>query len=200
MGLKPVSSKDLWDTDSLRKGGIEDLVEKESFVPVDKEAQGFEKIVQNVSTVFNAVAAGLLFLLMIAGAADVIGRYLFNAPINGTMERGQLMLALMVFLSWGYTQIKKGHVNVELFITFFPPRLRLITDLFTTLVTLGLCILIVWQSTIMAIETHQSGEVVFVIHWPLAPFQLIVPLGGVVMCLVLVMEIIQFVYKLKRRD
>ena len=169
-------------------------------MPVDKEAHGFEKVVHNASAVFNAVAAGLLFLLMIAGAADVIGRYLFNAPIHGTMERGQLILALMVFLSWGYTQIKKGHVNVELFITRFPPRLRLITDLFTTLVTLGLCILIVWQSTIMAIETHRSGEVVFVIHWPLAPFQLIVPLGGIVMCLVLITEIIQFVYKLKRRD
>ena len=169
-------------------------------MPVDKEAHGFEKVVHNASAVFNAVAAVLLFLLMLAGAADVLGRYLFNAPIHGTMERGQLMLALMVFLSWGYTQIKKGHVNVELFITLFPPRLRLITDLFTTLVTLGLCILIVWQSTIMAIETHRSGEVVFVIHWPLAPFQLIVPLGGIVMCLVLITEIIQFVYKLKRRD
>ncbi len=167
---------------------------------MDKAAQGFEKIVHNTSAVFNAVAAGLLFLLMIAGSADVIGRYLFNAPINGTMERGQLMLALIVFLSWGYTQIKKGHVSVELFISHFPPRLRLITDLFTTLVTLGLCILIVWQSTIMAIETHQSGEVVFVIHWPLAPFQFFVPLGGIVLCLVLVMEIIQTVHKLKRKD
>lgn len=169
-------------------------------MPTDKGDHGFEKVVHNVSMAFNAVAAGLLFLLMIAGAADVIGRYLLNAPINGTMERGQLILALMVFLSWGYTQIKKGHVNVELFISHFPPRLRLITDLFTTLVTLGLCIIIVWQSTIMAIETHKSGEVVFVIHWPLAPFQLIVPLGGIVMCLVLALEIIQFASKLKRRD
>ena len=75
-----------------------------------------------------------------------------------------------------------------------------ITDLFTTLITLGLCILIVWQSAIMAIETHQSGEVVYVIHWPLAPFQLIVPLGGVVLCLVLVMDIFHIAYTLKRRD
>ena len=166
----------------------------------DKAVQGFERIVHHTSVVFNAVAAGLLFLLMLAGAADVIGRYLFNAPINGTMERGQLMLGLMVFLSWGYTQIKKGHVNVELFILHFPPRLRLITDIVTTLLTLCLCIIIVWQSTLMAIETHQSGEVVYVIHWPLAPFQLMVPLGGILMCLVLVMEVIQFVYQLKRRN
>lgn len=167
---------------------------------MNEEAKGSERIIYNTSSVFNAVAAGLLFLLMLAGAADVIGRYLFNAPINGTMERGQLMMALMIFLSWGHTQIKKGHVNVELFILHFPPGLRLITNLFTTLATLGLCILIVWQSTIMAIKTHQSGEVVYVIHWPLAPFQFIVPLGGILLCLVLVMEIIQFVHQLKRRN
>jgi TRAP-type C4-dicarboxylate transport system permease small subunit len=167
---------------------------------MNEEAKGFKRIIYNTSSVFNAVAAGLLFLLMLAGAADVLGRYLFNAPINGTMERGQLMLALIVFLSWGYTQLKKGHVTVELFVSHFPPRLRLITDLFTTLATLGLCILIVWQSTIMAIETHQNGEVVYVIHWPLAPFQFVVPLGGILLCLVLVMEIMQFVYQLKRRN
>ena len=167
---------------------------------MDKEAQGFEKIVLRTSLIFNSVAAGLLFLLMIAGATDVIGRYLFNAPINGTMERGQLLLALMVFLSWGHTQVKKGHVSVELFISHFPPRMRIITDLFTTLVTLVLFILVIWQSFIMAIDTHKSGEVVFVIHWPLAPFQLFVPLGGIVFSLVLVMEIIQTVRQLKRRD
>ncbi len=169
-------------------------------MPVDKEAQGIEKIVLRTCSIFNSIAAGLLFLLMIAGSADVIGRYLFNAPINGTMERGQLLLALMVFLSWGYTQVKKGHVNVELFISHFPPRLRIVTDLFTTLVTLLLFIFIVWQSTIMAIETHKSGEVVYVIHWPLAPFQFFVPLGGIVLCLVLVMEIIQTVHQLKRKN
>ena len=167
---------------------------------MDKESRGFEKIVLHTSLIFNSVAAILLFLLMIAGAADVIGRYLFNAPINGTMERGQLMLALMVFLSWGYTQIKKGHVNVELFVSHFPPRLRIITDLITTLVTLALFIGIVWQSAIMALETHKTGEVVYVIHWPLAPFQFFVPLGGIVLCLVLVAEIIQNVHQLRRRD
>ena len=168
-------------------------------MPENKEARGFEKIVINTSAFFNSIGAVLLFFLMIAGAADVIGRYLFNAPINGTIERSELMLGLMVALSWGYTQIKKGHVNVELFINHFPPRMRAITELVTTVITLVLFILIVWHSTIMALETHKSGEVVFVIHWPLAPFQLFVPLGGIILCLVLVLEIVKGIQQLKRR-
>lgn len=168
-------------------------------MPMDEQSQGFQKIVIRTSSALNAIAACLLFVLMIAGAADVLGRYLFNAPINGTMERSQLLVGLMVFLSWGYTQVKKGHVSVEIFIVHLPGRLKSFAEILTTLMTLALFILIVWQSFVMAIETYKSGEVVFVIHWPLAPFQFFVPLGGVVFCLVLIADIIQNVRQLKGR-
>lgn len=137
---------------------------------------------------------------MVLGAADVIGRYLFNAPIIGTMERGQVLLALMVFLGWGYTQIKRGHVNVELFISKFPPRVRAGTNFATTLLMLVFFALVVWQSTIMALETHKTGEVIYVIHWPMAPFQLFVPIGGVFLCLILIMEVVQYFYQMKGGD
>ncbi|MBW2067014.1 MAG: TRAP transporter small permease [Deltaproteobacteria bacterium] len=146
---------------------------------------------------FNIMAAVLLFFLMMLGSADVIGRYLLNAPIIGTMERGQILLALIVFFSWGYTQMKKGHVRVELFINHFPARTRMVTELVTTSLTLLFFILIVWQSTIMAIETHKTGEVAYVIHWPMAPFQLMVPVGGIFVCLVLIMEMIQIIRRLR---
>ncbi len=118
----------------------------------------------------------------------MIGRYFLNAPINGAIETGQLILALMVFLSWGYTQIKKDHVSVTLFVSRFPKRLQDITGIVTTLLSLALFILIVWRSTIAAIDTFKSGEVVYVTGWPLAPFQLLVPIGGVFLCLVLILD------------
>jgi len=165
-----------------------------------KKVQGFEKIVHHICRVSNAIAAVMLFLLMILGAADVIGRYGFNAPITGTLERGAILLALMVFLSWGHTQTMKGHVRVELFIAQFPPRLRVITNFLTTLFSLALFILIIWQSTLAAIEAHTAEELIFVIHWPVAPFQLFVPIGASFLCLVLIMELIQYLLQLIGRD
>ena len=47
----------------------------------DKPIQDFGKIVHNISAVFNVIAAGLLFLLMLAGAADVI--------VAGTLHAGK---------------------------------------------------------------------------------------------------------------
>jgi len=137
---------------------------------------------------------------MLQGAADVIGRYLFNKPIIGTMERGELLLALMVFLSWGHTQIKKGHVNVELFISRFPPRAQAITNFATTFLALVLFSLIAWQGALSAKATYESGRLVYVIHWPRAPFQFFVPLGALILCLVLIVELVQYFFQMKGRD
>lgn len=164
-----------------------------------KNIQALEKVVKKVANILNSIAVVLLFILMIQGAADVIGRYLFNKPIIGTMERGQVFLGLMVLLSWGYTQIQKGHVSVDFFIAQFPPRLQEIINFITTFMVLVFCSLIVWQGLVIAQLYHEGGRIIYVIHWPLALFQLFVPLSAFIFCLVLIMEMIQSFSKIKKR-
>ena len=142
----------------------------------------------------------MLFVLMLQGAADVIGRYIFNRPIIGTMERGQVLLALMVFLGWGYTQIVKGHVNVEFFLFRVSPRARAAANFATTFLVLIFFSLIVWRGVITAQLYHEWGRLIYVIHWPMAPFQLFVPFGALVLCLVLIMELVQLFLQIKRGD
>lgn len=168
-------------------------------MPRDK-FQPAEKGVRNISNILNAIGVGMLLILMLQGAADVIGRYLFNRPIIGTVERGQVLLALMVFLSWGYTQIVKGHVRIEFFIIRFPLRVQLITNLITTLLSLVFFGLIVWQSTILALEYFELGQLVYVIHWPVAPFALFAPIGALVLCIVLAMEMVQLLQQMKGEE
>ncbi|RCV85674.1 TRAP transporter small permease subunit, partial [Vreelandella rituensis] len=45
----------------------------------------------------EGVAGATLFALMLLTTADVVGRYFFNAPILGTVELTQQMLAAVVF-------------------------------------------------------------------------------------------------------
>lgn len=137
---------------------------------------------------------GLLFLL---GTADVIGRYLFNRPITGTVEMGRLLLALMVVFSWGHTQILKGHVNVDMFLSRFPPRARAITNFTTTLLVLVFFSLFAWQSAVAAELYHRSGQLIYVLEWPLAPFQLIVSMGTLMFCLVLILDMIDALRQMK---
>ena len=165
-----------------------------------RKLEALEKGITNASNVLNVIGMVLLFVLMMQGAVDVIGRYLFNSPIIGTMERGQVLLALMVFLGWGYTQIAKAHVNVELFFRRFPPRAQAITSFATTFLVLVFFILMGWQAVMSAKLYHEGGRLIYVIHWPLAPFQFVVTLGALVLCLVFIMEMVRSFYQIKGGD
>ncbi|MGM0535264.1 MAG: TRAP transporter small permease [Pseudomonadota bacterium] len=71
----------------------------------------------------EGVAGATLFGMMLLTTADVGGRYFFNAPILGTVELTQLMLAALVFLSLPVVCWRQEHVSVDLLDAIFPARL-----------------------------------------------------------------------------
>jgi TRAP-type C4-dicarboxylate transport system permease small subunit len=149
-----------------------------------------EKAIINITKWLCFIGMSLLFVMMIMGAFDVIGRYIFNSSIIGTMERNSTMLALVVCFTWGYTQVENGHVNVELFLNKMPSRVQAVINFITTLISLCLFGLIAWESVLTSLLYNKQNRLIYVIHWPLAPFQLCVTFGAVVLCLVLIFNLI----------
>ncbi|MBI2955515.1 MAG: TRAP transporter small permease [Chloroflexi bacterium] len=150
-----------------------------------------EKVVTKTSDILNAIGMGMLLVLVLLGTADVVGRYFFSKPIIGAQEMGSLLLAGMVFMSWGYTYITRGHAEVDFVLPRFPRRAQRLINLATTLFSLVLFALITWQGIEVAGLYHAGGRLVYVIDLPLAPFQLLVSLGAVVVCLALLVEILK---------
>ncbi|WP_273205823.1 TRAP transporter small permease [Marinobacter subterrani] len=62
----------------------------------------------------EAVAASVLFLLMLTTCLDVAGRYLFASPVPGATELTRLGLALMVFAAMPVITYRGGHIVVDL--------------------------------------------------------------------------------------
>lgn len=158
----------------------------------------FEKGITAISNVLNIIGMALLFVMMVMGAADVIGRYVFNRPITGTMERGEVLLAIIVFFGWGYTHINRGHVNVELFLKRFPPRAKAISNFVTTFLSLVFFGLIIWQAIVSSQLYAKGGRLIYVIHWPLAPFHYLVSVGAFVLCLVFIRDLVQYYIEMTR--
>jgi TRAP-type C4-dicarboxylate transport system permease small subunit len=163
------------------------------------KAAAIEKAIKKTNSILSAIGASMLFVLMLLGAADVIGRYLFNKPIIGAQEIGTVLLGTMVFISWGSTQIARAHVNVELFTPRFPPRVRAIANFVITFLSFILFSLIVWQAAMIGKDFHEAGRLIYVIHWPLAPFQFLVSFGALVLCLVFIMQMIESFSQIKKR-
>jgi len=160
--------------------------------------QIFEKWISRIGNVLNTIGMALLFVMMLMGAADVIGRYLFNRPIIGTMERGEVFLAIIVFFGWGYTHLNKGHVNVELFLKRFPFRAKAIANFVTTLLSMVFFGLIIWRAIVSSQSYLAGGRRIYVVNWPLAPFHYLVSVGALVLCLVFIKDLVQYYVEMTR--
>lgn len=165
----------------------------------EKKVSGVEKGVLNTSKVLNYISWAMLFVLMVLGSVDVIGRYLLNKPLKGTMETSELLLAGIVFFSWAATQAAKEHTSVDLVFNHFPKRVKLILNFITSCMAVVLFGLIAWQGALVARQLYQAGRLVYTVEIPLAPFQLFVPIGATAMCLVLIVQTIQAFQQMRRR-
>jgi len=165
-------------------------------LPGKKVGVLLEDTVGKICNLLMNIGAVLLFVLMVLGVADVIGRYVFHRPIIGTSEISQLIVGTMVFLGLGFTHLKKGNVIVDFFLVRVSSQSKTMANFATTFLNLALFSLIAWQALLAAKQCHEAGRLVDIIHIPLAPFQLIVSLGSLVICFVLIMELVQYILRI----
>lgn len=154
-------------------------------------ADAIQKSVRNIENIFLYIGVAMLLAMMFLGAADVIGRYLFNNPIKGAMEGSQLLMAGVALLCWGYTQATKSHISIDLFILRYPARLQAIIGIASLILTIVVFGLITWQSMLLAIEAYEQHRMLDNIPFPLFPFKLMVPIGAFILCIESIIQLIQ---------
>lgn len=64
--------------------------------------------------VLGLATAVVLTVMMTLTGADVIARYLFNAPIKGAFELTEILLVCLVFLAMPLAMLSNSHVEVEI--------------------------------------------------------------------------------------
>ena len=114
-------------------------------------------------------AAALLFAMMILTFADVVGRYVFTAPIFGAAEMIQFLLAMTIFAGLCLVNARDEHITVELFevlIDHVIPHAvrRFIIQAFSV----GVMAIIAFQLYHYARDAEQLGTRTVVLEWPLA--------------------------------
>ena len=145
-----------------------------------------EKI-SRLSKLLSYAGAGVLFVLMLLTTTDVAGRYLFNAPITGVFEVTEFSMACLVFCSLAYTQSRKGHVAVDIFVSLLPPEGQRMVDIITKMLSFIVLLLITWQSIERGFELKEFKESSATLQIPVYPFLFLVAFG----CLILSLEFLR---------
>ena len=157
------------------------------------KARAFETGIRTIENILSNIGMALLFILMVLGAGDVIGRYVFNSPIFGALEFEKILMGGVVFLGWAYVLAKRAHVTVDIVFRHYPPRLQAIIGFTGLLLSLVPFSLIIWQSGSLAIAEWQAGRLVSIILIPVAPFKLLVPFGAFFLCLECIIQMVHLV-------
>ncbi len=127
---------------------------------------------------FGLISSAATFLTMLLVVANIIGRYLFNKPVTGTLEFTESLLVLTIFCSIALTQYDGGHIRVNLITRRLPDRA---SRILTVIAMLCGCAFFTWCSYAAWLFAAQSysfgeqewGEVVF----PLWPMKFVVFFG-----------------------
>lgn len=158
---------------------------------LNKLQDWISRITNPVVGVLKGIAMSVLFIMMLLTASDVIFRYIFNRPIAGSIELTEFMMATMVSFGIAYCAVLGGHVSVDVVVSLLSQKVRTIIGIITTLLSLGLFLLITWQNVLYIKEIFDSGLESPVLLLPAYPYIGAVAIGFGALCLVLLMNFFQ---------
>lgn len=83
-------------------------------------------------------AGAVLFGLMLLTTVDVVGRYFFNAPVQGSAEATEILLAVIVFAGIPAAAVRGEHIRIDILEHLLGERARrvqtIVGDLFAAFV------------------------------------------------------------------
>lgn len=148
-------------------------------------------LLHRLDRLFSLFSCIGVFTLMLLISADVIGRYMFNAPIEGVYEIIELyLMTAIVFLGFGLLQRTDGHVRIILIFELLPNPVKRWLDaafMFIALMVFGVATV---AASYLALDHFMAGRMEGgVVELPLGPSWLIVVLGLGFFCLRLAVQL-----------
>jgi len=131
-------------------------------------------------------------IMMLSILREVVGRYFFHSPTEWVMELSTGLLIWSIYLGSASTELRGGHVRIDFLYMHFRGKFKSAVNVFIYIISMIWCSVIVWQGSIMAWESFIKGSrSSSPIMWPLFPWQMMVPIGAFLLCLILVVRLVQ---------
>ena len=140
------------------------------------------------------VFVGGIFLLgMIALTCGNIAARLMGSPIQGTYELMGYFGAVAAAFALGYTQMKRGHIAVDVLVLSFSKRFRRLLNAVNSLICLAFMILCSWQLGVKAGILWRTGEVTETLRIIYYPFTYAAAAGCAVLAAAFLLDFLQAV-------
>jgi TRAP-type C4-dicarboxylate transport system permease small subunit len=115
-------------------------------------------ISDKISKVMMVMAATWAFVLTFIIMADIIGRGVFNDPLNGVREIVANSIVIIVFLQAGYAIRSRSMLSADFVVNLFPSWARRAALALGYLLGVAFFVLIIWGGWQLAIDSWVGGE------------------------------------------
>ncbi|MFH1489386.1 MAG: TRAP transporter small permease, partial [Pseudomonadota bacterium] len=120
---------------------------------------------------------------------NVIGRYVFRKPIQGTVEIVELALVVTVFFAMAYTEVVHGHVTMDEVVARFPRRVRSVLLSIMYFAAAAFFFIMGWRDAVLGVSYLKPiVRVTDILQIPIAPFIFVISLGAALFGLELLMN------------
>ena len=135
---------------------------------------------------------GGIFLvgMVVLTCANIAGR-MFGMPVRGTFELMGFFGAVTAAFALGYTQIKRGHIAVDVLMNRFSDRAKQALNFTNSLAGMLFFMVVAWQISQKAGILKNSGEVTETLGIIYYPFTFCVAMGCGALALVFLTDLIR---------
>lgn len=149
-------------------------------------------LVHFLSKVLLWLSGLALILMMLHVTADVLSKYLFNAPVPGTAEVvAAYYMISVVFLPLAYVEVANRSIVVEMIYDLLPNGAKYPLDIIGTLISLAFFGFLAYLGVGLAEEAFAVREYVDglwrIVVWP---SRFLIPLGMAVAALALLLRLV----------
>lgn len=145
-----------------------------------------------VESFFNIIAGIVIFLTMILGVIQVVGRSFFNQPVPAYVDVIELMMATFAFLGISYCQKLGGHVRMEIVMKHFKGRSFWIAEVVNTLLMMWIIAVLALYGYDHFLRAFEFGDSTIDGDYPLWPSKLIVPVAFGLLMIRLTVNLVGF--------
>lgn len=126
----------------------------------------------------GSLAALSLFLMMLVTFVDVMSRNLLNAPILGSTEMVEVLLAIMVFMAFPLVSWQEENICVDLLDNYFPSRWISVRQIIINLICACSLILVAATNWKLAGRSLEYEEVTEILELPLGYVTYLISVTG----------------------
>ena len=152
------------------------------------------KLLEKISNMLNKLLTflgGLILVAMVVlTCANILSRLIW-VPIIGTFELMGFFGAMVTAFALGYTQVKRGHIAVDVLVNTFPGRVKKVLMLVNNAVCTIFFVIAAWQIAVKAHTLMETGEVTETLQMIYYPFTYAVAFGCLVLALTLLTEFLR---------